>query len=409
MTGAADSKVLTARLIIPVDRGPMPGGKVTIAADRIIAVTDRGERSADIDLGNVAILPGLVNAHTHLDLTGLHGRVPPSPDFAGWIRSVVRERRIRQPAQVQQDIATGITSSMEVGTTLLGDIAAGGQSWDQLASAPLRAVVFHEMLGLSKERAQQSFATVCAWLRAHPPRRHTRPGLSPHAPYSVRNSLFEAVARLASAQGLPSTIHLAESSAELELLSDHRGPFVSFLEEMGIYDPSGLIASPEAILAMKMSASPLLIAHGTYLRSPTGLGGNGSIVYCPRTHQAFGHAPYPLTGFLASGVRIALGTDSLASNPDLNILEEAKFVRRSHPTVAPDAILRMATLAGAEALGWASETGSLAPGKAASLTVVRVPDRNALDPGELILDDSARVIGVMIDGNWFKDPRQHGA
>ncbi len=144
---------LTARWIFPVSGPPLERGVLTLAGDRIVAVTPAGDRTADFDLGNVAILPGLVNAHTHLDLSGLSGLAPPSPDFTGWLRQVIAHRRSRTPEQVQQDVRVGLAESLRTGTTLLGDISADGASWDFLKDAPLRAVVFREMLGLTQERA----------------------------------------------------------------------------------------------------------------------------------------------------------------------------------------------------------------------------------------------------------------
>src|SRR5207247_1532489 len=145
----------------------------------------------DLDLGNAAILPGLVNAHTHLDLTGLRDAVPFLGSFTDWLRAVVAHRRARSVEQVQADVRAGLAESVRFGTTLLGDIAGGGLSWPVLASAPVRAVVFHELLGLPVERAEQALSAARAWLQDHPATPTCRPGLSPHAPYSVSARLFK--------------------------------------------------------------------------------------------------------------------------------------------------------------------------------------------------------------------------
>src|SRR5262249_9795499 len=153
--------------------------------------------------------------------------------------------------------------------------------------------------------------------------------------------------------------HLAETEAELELLSTRQGPFVSFLTELNVWDPDGLARSAKQVLDLCAPAPRLLLAHGNYLDPTRTLPPQSTVVYCPRTHAAFGHEPYPLHRLLQAGVRVALGTDSLASNPDLSVLEEARFVHRLHPAIAPETVLRIATLHGAEALGWAHEVGSL--------------------------------------------------
>src|SRR5437868_8381903 len=147
-----ETLTITARWVFPVSSPPLERGLVTIAGDRIAAVEPHGTRSPDLDLGDVAIIPGLVNAHTHLDLTGAPGRTPPTPDFTDWLRRVIAFRRQRTPEQVQADVRSGIAECVRNGTTLVGDIAAEGATWDLLTAAPLRAVVFRELIGLSEER-----------------------------------------------------------------------------------------------------------------------------------------------------------------------------------------------------------------------------------------------------------------
>jgi cytosine/adenosine deaminase-related metal-dependent hydrolase len=387
---------LTARWVFPVSGLPLERGTVSIRSDRLVAVEPHGQRPPDHDLGNAALLPGLVNAHTHLDLTGLRGRVPPSADFTGWLRAVVRHRRSRSPEQVQADIRDGLAESLRYGTTLLGDIAAGGATWTVLANAPLRAVVFHEVLGLPKERAKRAWVDLLACLQQHTATPTCRPGISPHAAYSVHRSILRAAARTK----LPMTIHLAETAAELELLEYHRGPFVPFLTELGVWEPSGLVNTLGELQRRTRSAGPVLFAHGNYLSPTSVIPANGSVVYCPRTHAAFGHPPHPFQQLLARGVRVALGTDSLASNPDLDVLAEARFLHHRYPAVPGSVVLRLATLSGAEALGWQDETGSLAPGKSADLVVLPLPSEDRPDPHALVLKSSLPVSRVLWRGQW---------
>jgi len=202
------------------------------------------------------------------------------------------------------------------------------------------------------------------------------------------------------------TIHLAESAAELELLETHSGPFVQFLQDLGVWEPGGLVHSIDWILAKSRRASLALYAHGNYLRPDALIPPHGTIVYCPRTHAAFGHPPHPFRDFLARGVRVALGTDSLASNPDLDLLDEARFVHRLYPDFPGDTLLRMATLSGAEALGWADETGSLSPGKSADLVVVPISGSSTADPHRLVFDSSDSVQAVLFRGRWVHDRTQ---
>jgi cytosine/adenosine deaminase-related metal-dependent hydrolase len=395
-TPAPEPWTLTARCVFPVDGLPLPGGTVTVAGDRITAVEPHGRRPADVDLGSVAVLPGLVNAHTHLDLSGAREKIPPAPDFTAWLRGVIAYRRSRAPEDVQGDIREGLAECLRFGTTLVGDISGDGGSWDALADAPLRAVVFRELLGLPADRAARAGADAVTWLVVHQPTPTCRPGVSPHAPYSVRCSLFLWAATL----GCPAAVHLAESAAEVYLLGHRRGPFVPFLRELGVWAPDGLAEDAEHVLRLFNGLSPALFVHGNFLHPEAPIPANGSVVYCPRTHAAFRHPPHPWRAFLARGVRVALGTDSLASNPDLDLLAEARFLHRHFPDVPGETLLRMATLSGAEALGWAEETGSLTPGKSADLVAVPLPERDEADPHRLVLGAELPVAKVLFRGRW---------
>ena len=385
---------LSARWVFPVSGPPLPGGTVTIAGHQFVAVEPHGCRRPDVDLGDVAILPGLVNCHTHLDLSGLRGLCAPTADFTGWLRQVIAHRRSATPEQIAADIRVGLAESLRHGTTLLGDVSGDGGSWDILANAPLRAIVFREMLGLPEARASGAWQRLDHWLQSQSATPTCRPGVSPHATYSVRSSLFFA----ASTRGVPVAVHLAETAAEQELLVLRRGPFVPFLRELDVWAPEGLAEDTDHVLRLLNGVSPTLLVHGNYLAPSANVPRNSTIVYCPRTHAAFGHPPHPFREFLARGVRVALGTDSLASNPDLSLLAEVQLLHQRCPDVPGEVLLRMATLSGAEALGWAAETGSLEAGKSADLVVVALMPGGDGDPYARWLDCDAPVHQVMCRG-----------
>jgi aminodeoxyfutalosine deaminase len=381
----------TARWIFPVASPLLERGTITITADKIAVVEPHGARTPDVDLGNVAILPGFVNTHTHLDLTGARGLCPPTPDFTQWLRSVIAFRRSRAPEQVQADIAAGLAECLRFGTTLIGDISAGGPSWDAVSKASCRAIVFYELLGLTEERAEQAWRVGEKWLHQC---RHTDRcvgSLSVHAPYSAHKNLYTKLKK----HTVPVATHLAETPAELELLRSHTGPYVDFLKEMNVWYPSGLIHDPREVIDMWPRG---LFVHGNYLDPATTFPwGQQSVVVCPRTHAAFGHPHHP---FPKMNVRVALGTDSLASNPDLDILAEARCLRRHYPEVEPAVLLRMLTLNGAEALGFHAVTGSLTPGKSADLVVLPLPNVESTDPHDLILDSTLPIQRAMFRGTW---------
>ncbi len=388
---------LGARWIFPVDQPPLPRGTLTIQGQRILAVDEAGTRRPDVNLGNVAILPGFVNAHTHLDLSDALGLCPPSPDFVGWLAAVIAHRRRQTSKAVATAIATGLTQCRRYGTTLVGDIAAGGMSWDSLTMAPMRTVVFYEMLGLPLERARPAFAAASAWVEQHPATPSCQPGLSPHAPYSVNYCLLRWAADLARQARLPLAIHVAETKAEVDLLARHSGPLVSFLENLGVWEVEGLAPSLGDVLAVARQQEMVSFVHGNYL-DPASVPGTAYNIYCPRTHAAFGHDAHPFPAFQARGITVALGTDSLASNPDLNVLAEARFLHERYPEVTGANILRMATLNGASALGWDRETGSLTPGKSADLVILPLPDDERADPHALVLESALPIAGVYFRG-----------
>ena len=377
----------TARVVFPVSRPPIPNGVVVVNGDRIEAVEAAGSRRADVDFGNAAIIPGLVNPHTHLDLSGARGLIPPTgPDhFTDWLRGVIAYRRNRTAEQVQADICAGLAECLRFGTTLIGDISSDGGSWDVVASAKTRAVVFHEMIGLSEERAKAAGEKVWAWYQVHPATVTCRAAFSPHAPYSASGSLLTSASRDDWTVG----IHLAESPGEMELIRSHSGPFVDLLQSLGVWEPSRLTPYLDRIITRNRLAGHALFVHCNYLdiKASRYFHGGMSIVYCPRTHTAFKHPPHPFREFRRRGVRVCLGTDSLASNPDLDILAEARFVRRRYPVFPGDALLKMVTLDGAEALGWADEAGSLEAGKSADFVVVPLPNEERSDPHELLFAD----------------------
>ncbi len=373
----------TARSVLPVSGPPLERGTVTVEGDRVTAVLPHGERTADTDFGNAALIPGLVNAHTHLDLSAARGAVPPTTAerFPDWLRAVVAFRR-QSPTPVADAVRSGLAESLRYGTTLLGDISTDGTSFDFLAESPLRAVVFREVVGLRPERFVATQASCRGWLDATGDRPNTRRGVSPHAPYTTQFAGYRGWG------DLPVASHIAELPGEAEFLRTHAGPLRDFLDGLGAWADADLAPSLAAALDA-LGSSRGLVVHGNYLTAPEHarhFTPPMTLVVCPRTHAAFGHAPHPWPAFAAAGVRVAVGTDSLASNPDLDVLAEIRQLRRTNPAAPGPQLLRMATLSGAEALGIADECGSLEAGKSADFVVVPLPDADG-DPHELLLGD----------------------
>jgi len=392
-----DARIFTARWILPVAGPPLERGSITVRGDLIESVDPAGIRSADEDFGPAIIIPGLVNAHAHLDLSGAAGRTVPVPSepFPEWLKRVIAFRRSRSSEQVDADIRLGIAESLRYGVTLVGDISSGGASWPMLLEAPLRAVCFWELIGTTRPRFEKSLQAAILGGLSRPSTPMCRWGRSPHAPYTVDARCYEP---LAIHPGI-AAVHLAESHEEMELIEHRTGPFVPFLQSLGVWEPDGLIRDPREFLQTNPEQH-LLVVHGNFLPGDAPLSANQSLVICPRTHTAFGHPPHPFREFLARGVNVCIGTDGSASNPDLDVLEELRELHRRYPEVPGETLLKMATLNGANALGFDAVCGTLEAGKSADF--VAVPCGSTGDPhAELLTGKHPPAMRrTMFRGEW---------
>lgn len=389
---------LKARWVFPVAGEPIPDGVVTLEGERIVAVgtTPAGDVPIE-DLGGVALLPGLVNAHTHLDLSHLARPLgEPGMGFVDWIRRVIEHRLETRP---DRPVERGIEESIRWGVTALGDVAQPANPREPYDAAPLDCTVFLELIGLEPERITSALEAARVHVTAGRRSARWQPGLSPHAPYSVHPRLLDALISRMGRERVPLAFHLAESREELELLGSGAGPFRELLQDMGVWTP-GMIrpgTRPLDYLARLSRASRALVIHGNYLDDEeiallAEHAERMAVVYCPRTHAYFGHVPYPLEKMLSAGVLVALGTDSRASSPDLDLLAEMRTASVKHPNVPRKVILRLATLAGAAALGRAHDTGTLEANKLANLTSVSLPPDAKGDPHELLFEGGGAVV-----------------
>jgi aminodeoxyfutalosine deaminase len=389
---------LRARWVLPIDSPPIAGGYVSIV-DGVIAEVGNGNpnRGSVTDLGEAVLVPGLVNAHAHLEFSGLAKPLgKPGMSLPAWIRSVIADRG-RGDRNAAAAIASGLQESAAAGVVAIGEIATSPPTMYDFEDLP-QTTQFQEAIGFSAGRVDSVFSEVERRVDAG----GSGAGISPHAPYTVHPRLLTRLVDLAIAHKLPVAMHLAESREELELLADGTGPFQELLEERSMWDAAAISrgSRPLDYLRELSRAERSLVIHGNYLDAEeiTFLAERRermSVVYCPRTHAYFGHAPYPLEAMLAAGVRVALGTDSRASNPDLDLLKEAQFTAAKFPSIDPATIIRMVTFDAAVALGIGESFGSLTPGKRASLAMLRCNNQLS-DPYAAILTLGAQVRNLEI-------------
>jgi cytosine/adenosine deaminase-related metal-dependent hydrolase len=305
----------------------------------------------------------------------MHRRVPPNASMPAWAASLLALRQTDTPAP--EAIAAAIRDARRSGTCLVGDVTNTLATFDPLVGSALSAVLFRELIGFAVADPAAAISEAAGQLAALAPAEKVRTALAPHAPYSVSPSLLKAISHWN--RGRPLSIHLGESAQEIQFLADGTGEWRALLESLGVWNPSWTpprCGPVEYLDRLGMVGKNLLAVHGVHFSDGdlTRLAAAGAtIVACPRSNKWTGAGDPPVHRFFNSGVRVAVGTDSLASVADLNIFAELAVLRWLAPEVPATSLLRAATMSGAEALGFASELGSIEAGKRAQLLAVRVP------------------------------------
>ncbi len=371
-----------AEWVLPVSGAPLRHAGVTVDGGRIVAIDAEPVADAE-DLGRVALIPGLVNAHTHLELSYLRGQIPPAATFTEWVRPVLRARgALTDPEapEVRQAVRAAIVEARATGTVAVGDITNTRVTAPLLAEAQMPALLFLELMGFAAPDPDARVQAARQALAAEPVRPGVRWTLAPHAPYSVSPALFRAIrADLDASAESRSSVHLGESPEEVALLATGTGGWRHLLEDMGMWTgawtPPG--CSPVAYLAdLGFLQRDVLVVHGVQcdgadLNRLRAL--DATLVSCPRSNAWVGVGAPPLEAAYAAGVRVAFGTDSLASVADLNLGADLRLARALAPRVPARFLLESATLNGARALGLNHDLGTIDVGRRAELLMVRVP------------------------------------
>jgi len=403
--------VYTARHLLPISSPPIGDGAVTIHDGRVVARGPRREildaHGADAEirnLGDVVLLPGLINAHTHLELAWMAAEPLPGGDYLDWLRDVVRRRDAEDEVAARAAAEQAIAGAVARGTVAVGDV--GQRPWipGLLARSRLWAVFFHELLGFRAsdaegllERAARRLDEMEADTAGCDGR--VRVALTPHAPHTTSAPLLKALAGRAAATSSPLSVHVAESELESSFLRGGGEAFREFLVERGSWDeafkPPG--QSPVDYLDRLHVLSPRTLAvHCVHLgqRDVSRLQTRGvTVVTCPRSNERLGVGRAPVPKLLGEGIPVALGTDSLASAPDLDLFAEMAALLRQHPGIAPPTALRMATVNGAGVLGFGDRLGSIEPSKSAMLIVVPLAAPGD-DPLETLLSVPETVLSL---------------
>jgi cytosine/adenosine deaminase-related metal-dependent hydrolase len=374
-----------AAWILPISDAPIRDGWLATDHGRIVAVGRRAPADGvrEVDLGAAAILPGLVNAHTHLELSYLRDEVPPASQFVNWVRGVIAARRQRPDArspEILDAIDRGLAEAVQCGTAIVGDISNTLVTVPPLMSSPLAAVVFYELIRFNTDDPRGVVDEAMAALTALPPSSRVRTSLAAHAPYSVAPLVLRAIREAIDRQPfLPCSIHLSESVEEVEFIGTGGGPWRALLEEVGSWDPRWVAPGGTPVQFLDDCGfldARILAVHGVQMTDAdlARLSARGAtIVTCPRSNGHTGAGAPPIEDFYTSGVRIAVGTDSLASAPDLNVFAELATMRALAPSVPARRLLDSATRQGARALGFDGDYGTIEPGKSARLLAVEIP------------------------------------
>lgn len=400
--------ILRAKYLVCVEGPVIENGAMAVEDGRIAAIgpADAFPHQGALDYGHAVIGPGFVNAHTHLELSALAGRVRPSHDFVDWLRWLVGMlgSDVAERDQVHAAVRAGIAELLRNGVTMVGDITRK-PSWarEALSASLLCGVSFGEVLAIGSRRHLLAERLEAAAERGWE-RERLRTGISPHAPYTVEPDGMLTCAKRAATFGAPVCMHLAETREEEEFTRQGSGPLADLMREFGVWDdriPSSGCSPVELAHRTELLGPRTVIAHANYVSDAdielTAACG-ASVAFCPRTHRAFGHSPHRFRNMLAAGVNVCIGTDSLASAPSLSVLEELRFLRHENPDMPPEELLAMGTLHGARALGLPDEAGSLVVGKSADLAVIPLGNASPGSGWVSILDSDLPVGDVYLAG-----------
>jgi cytosine/adenosine deaminase-related metal-dependent hydrolase len=406
--------LLRARIVLPISAPPLENGAVLLSENRVVAVgpwrdLSSGADETSVDLGPVILLPGLINAHCHLDYTDMTG-LPPQKQFPDWIKGLLALKAAASYTDYAEAWLRGARMLARTGTTTVADIEAVPELLPEVwSSTPLRVFSFLEITGVKSRRPPAEILREAAAKIKSLASAPGSAGLSPHALYSTTPALLRQAAALARRRGWRVTMHVAESMAEYEMYAEQRGPLYDWLQRQRDMSDCGQRTPVQQARRCGLLGDNFLAIHANYLNDADimALAESGSsVVHCPQSHAYFGHAPFPFQKLRHAGVNVCLGTDSLASvmvsrraKAELNMFTEMRSFADAHPEAAPETIVRMATRHGARALGWEKRAGGIFRQGCADL--IAIPFCGKLEEAwSAAVHHAGPVSASIIDGKW---------
>ncbi|HST31670.1 MAG TPA: amidohydrolase family protein [Chthoniobacterales bacterium] len=404
--------IIRARIVVTMDGPPIENGAVVVSGDRIASVgkfPDVAKTYSDtevVDLGERALVPGLINAHCHLDYTCLRGAISRQESFTAWIRAINEEKAKLSPQDYVASINDGFLEAKRFGTTTIANLTAFPELVSQIET-PLRTWWFAELIDVrDPDQAHKIVDRAVEGLKSE---EHW--GLAPHAPFTASANLYRSCEEIARRKNILLTTHLAESREEREMFQDARGPLYAFLQEIGrdmgdcgnstpVEHFLGRGGSPNRPRAIEDNRSYLLVHLNEFVGGDFEVlrksANEFSIVHCPRSHEYFGHSPFQFEKLRDAAFNICLGTDSLASNNDLSLFAEMRAFQKEFSNIAPEKIFEMVTLNPARALRQETTLAKIRRGSVADL--IAIPSARSNSIFEQIIAFDRAVVWSMLSG-----------
>lgn len=375
--------IIRSRVVVPMVGEPIDNGAIAIVGNEIAGVgcfkevkADHGSDGGDVlDLGEQILLPGLINAHCHLDYTLLRGQIPPQKSFTDWIRAINERKAAFSEEDYVASINAGLAEIQKFGTTTALNLEAFPRLLPQISPPLLRVWWCAEMIDVRERVSVHEVSeNLHGWFETHP-KWLGGFGLAPHAPFTASAQLFSAASEISGKHRVPITTHVAESREEMQMFRDARGPLFDFLKSIGRQmDDCGGHTPLWSLIHDQVLDERWIIAHLNELTEDDfdllARSNRFHIAHCPRSHSFFGHAPFELRRLRALGFNICLGTDSLASNSSLSLFSEMRELLRKQPWISPREVLEMVTVNAAHAIGQGGMLGEVSPGSRADLIAV---------------------------------------